>query len=199
MPTGFTARLYDGEQEFKDFVRNAARGMGAFMHLREESWDKPLTYPEDDSPRRLQGFKESLRDNTRWRLSTEEEKYQWWSEYYTNAVWEAEQRDVSEFLERRDRFDRMTEQVANTEVPEKLESFKEFMLQQLGTEFQHRREPYVYTPLEYVEWCEHETEWRQRREDMDRKYFREARTRYREVCEYIDLLAETFGFEVDKG
>lgn len=35
MPTGYTAALHDGEQEFEDFFWGAARAMGAFVTLRD--------------------------------------------------------------------------------------------------------------------------------------------------------------------
>jgi hypothetical protein len=195
MPTGFTAALYDGDQEFKDFVRRAARGMMAFAHLRDESMDAPLTYPKNDAPRRLEGLKDSIGKRINWADATEEEKYAQWSEYVERSEVE---RNHSEFYARLARFNDMTFKVANFEVPEELESFKDFMLQQLGTEFQYSREPFRPTIMSYPEWCEHQDEWLQRREDNDRKYYREAVERHKEVCHYIDLLAETFGFEVEK-
>lgn len=198
MPTGYTAKLYEGEQEFEDFVRTAARGMGAFVHLRDDPWTEPLTYPQDRSPQALGGLKQAMRANTRWRMSSEEDKYRWWSAYVEETERSIEEADNSEFYARRDRFDAMTERVKNTSVPEKLETFKTFMLEQLGTEFQYRREPWVREILSYPEWCESERAYRQRTEDVRRETYHNARERYLEVCEYINLLADTFGFEVEK-
>jgi hypothetical protein len=198
MPTGFTARLYEGEQDFKDFVRNAARGMGAFIHLREASWETPLTYPEDGTPRAREELIDALRKNTDWRLHmSEEDKYAEWSDYVARTEAYNDPEKHKEFYARRDRFDAMIAKVEATEVPEKLQSFKDFMLQQLGTEFEYRREPYTSEPLDFYEWCEHETKMRQRVEDLARERFRNARERYWEVCDYIDLLGKTFGFKVE--
>lgn len=198
MPTGYTARLYDGPQEFKDFVRGAARGMGAFVHLREASSDTPLTYPPNDVPRVLAEFKDALRENTRWRLSSEEDKYAQWSEYVTETEQRIAERDNSEFYARRARFDAMIERVKSVDVPDKLQTFKDFMLQQLGTEFRYGREPYVETIQSYPEWCDNQGRWLQRKEEIRREDYRRTRERYEEVCEYIDLLGKTFGFEVEK-
>jgi hypothetical protein len=42
MPTGYTAKLYDGEQSFEDFVLACARAFGALVTLRDENIDTPL-------------------------------------------------------------------------------------------------------------------------------------------------------------
>lgn len=196
MPTGFTAALYDGPQSFEQFVRNAARGMGAFIHLRDESWQTPLTYPEDRTPEALAEFKEALRARHRWTRMSENEKYAAWSDY-VHAITDRDY-DHSEFYDRRNRFDAMIAKVQSVDVPEQLQTFKQFMLDQLGTEFQYSREPYMPTLLGFYEWCEAEDEMTVRRVDLRRQYLREARDRYAEVVEYIDLLAETFGFEVKR-
>lgn len=48
MPSGYTAKLYEGEQSFKDFLWGAARGMGALVTLRESP---DATIPERFEPR----------------------------------------------------------------------------------------------------------------------------------------------------
>lgn len=42
MPTGYTAKLADGEQSIQDFMKGLARGMGFCVTLRDEPWDAPL-------------------------------------------------------------------------------------------------------------------------------------------------------------
>ena len=198
MPTGFTAKLYDGDQDFKSFVRDAARGMGASYHLREASPETPLTYPPDERPRALERYRDALSHNFAWQHASEEEKYEEWSDYVTSTKKANDEADHSEFYARRDRFDAMIKSVQDQSVPGPLESFKAFMLQQLGTEFQYSREPFVMPVHSYEVWCDVQAVQRQRREDLARKDYYNTRKRYTEVCEFIDLLAETFGFKVEK-
>lgn len=42
MPTGYTAKLADGEQSFEDFLKGCARGMGFMITMRDDSSDKPI-------------------------------------------------------------------------------------------------------------------------------------------------------------
>ena len=42
MPTGYTAKLYVGEQSFRDFVLTCARAFGACIDMREDSLDKAI-------------------------------------------------------------------------------------------------------------------------------------------------------------
>ena len=42
MPTGYTARLCDGEQTFKDFAMLCARACGALIEMREDPMDAPI-------------------------------------------------------------------------------------------------------------------------------------------------------------
>jgi hypothetical protein len=49
MPTGYTAKLYDGEQvTFPDFVMQCARAFGALIDMRDEPMDAPV--PEEFEP-----------------------------------------------------------------------------------------------------------------------------------------------------
>lgn len=45
MPTGYTAKLYEGEQSFEDFAKSCARGFGAFIRARDYALDARL--PDD--------------------------------------------------------------------------------------------------------------------------------------------------------
>src|SRR5882762_3281786 len=48
MPTGYTSRLHDGEQTFEEFLWTCARGMGAFVTMRDAPLDAPL--PDEFGP-----------------------------------------------------------------------------------------------------------------------------------------------------
>lgn len=45
MPTGYTEKLYDGEQEFEDFALRAARAFGALVEMRDSGLD--ATIPDE--------------------------------------------------------------------------------------------------------------------------------------------------------
>lgn len=42
MPTGYTAKLADGEQSLEDFLKGCARGMGFMITMRDDSSDEPI-------------------------------------------------------------------------------------------------------------------------------------------------------------
>lgn len=42
MPTGYTAKLCDGEQSFQDFVLTCARAFGALVDMRDDPMDAPI-------------------------------------------------------------------------------------------------------------------------------------------------------------
>jgi len=50
MPTGYTAKLYDGDQDFNEFIMGCARAFGALIMMRDESSDAQIPekfYPSD--------------------------------------------------------------------------------------------------------------------------------------------------------
>lgn len=50
MPTGLTAKIYNGEEiSFKDFALLCARQFGALVHMRDEDLDAPITQREPDT------------------------------------------------------------------------------------------------------------------------------------------------------
>lgn len=56
MPSGYTSSIYEGENPtFKEFALKAARGMGAFIHQRDESLETGIRMREVDKhyPERL--------------------------------------------------------------------------------------------------------------------------------------------------
>ena len=48
MPTGYTAKLCDGEQSFEEFVLRCARAFGALIEMRDESFNAPI--PDEFKP-----------------------------------------------------------------------------------------------------------------------------------------------------
>lgn len=130
MPSAYTEKLYNGEQDFKDFVLRTARGMGALIHMRDSSFDSPITLPEVSSYHRdrLEEAQQQLK------------KY----ESYTDEQWEAERdesyeedfkrwREVEDKKNAREaRYNDMIKKVNAWKAPT-LEhtNFKKFMIDQL--------------------------------------------------------------------
>lgn len=48
MPTGYTAKVCDGEQSFEEFVLTCARAMGALIMMRDDPFDAEI--PDEFSP-----------------------------------------------------------------------------------------------------------------------------------------------------
>lgn len=48
MPSGFTAEFENREPSFEEFVWRCARGMGVFIHMRDDSMDAPLRLPTEE-------------------------------------------------------------------------------------------------------------------------------------------------------
>lgn len=131
MPTGYTAKLYDEEQSFEDFVKRCARAMGALYHMRDESLDAEIKLPEaklyyynklQEAERNLSHY-EGLSDR-QWEKEAEQEyKTKLQAYHEINMAVSA----------RRARYDAMIEAVQDWTPPtDDHVSFKEFMLQQLN-------------------------------------------------------------------
>jgi hypothetical protein len=45
MPTGYTGKLYEGEQSFNEFVWSCARAFGAMIHMREDGLNAKIVEP----------------------------------------------------------------------------------------------------------------------------------------------------------
>jgi len=197
MPTGYTYPVEEGTiTTAKEFAANCARAFGAFIHQRDDNGDVLYypTPPSEDSyyVKALAEAKEKLAS---WLNTTEEQKYAQWSESVESA---AEYRDNShaDCAEKNAKYDAVLAQVEAIPYPPELKQFHDFMVQQL-TDSKYGPYGWLDEPHEdYVTWCEaHE-----KRLLRDVRYYREEmnkeRERYEERVAYIDLMRETYGFEV---
>lgn len=130
MPSGYTAALYEGEQDFRDFVLTTARGMGALIHMRDTSLDAEITLPEvsDYHPHQLEKAQAALKEyegysDEEWTALRDEEHER------LMRSWLDSQKTA---LERRKRYDEMLYKVWAWLPPtDKHVSFKEYMIDQL--------------------------------------------------------------------
>lgn len=163
MPTGYTADLYDGEQDFEAFVLQAARGMGALITMRDDPWGTPI--PEAFKPDT--SYHDEHLEEARLRLAflsqasneeldrEAEESYQSQLKRYHN--------DITKTGGRLQRYREMSDKIEQWDVPELLDSFKKFMLDQLAESIRFdgyvvpepKRlsvEEYKATQIEKAEW-----------------------------------------------
>lgn len=132
MPTGYTANLYDGKDEsFQDFVLSCARGMGAFYMQRDDPHsDKPALRKVSDYY--FKQVAEAKADLEAWQIKDEDDKYNMWRNYA-----DAKEKSGRESRENRqailERYEERLAEVEAWEVPPMLQSFKDFMIDQLNS------------------------------------------------------------------
>ena len=202
MATGYTHPVADGEiTDIKDFAATCARAFGAFVHQRDDSTKDELRYPEPP----LGGFyhkamREARTTLANWLASTEEDKYREWSEYY-NKQRALLHKSHADDKVKRARYESLIAQLEEISVPSELKNYYDFMMEQLTTSLDHDCgnpgfSDRYYTPLEFVAWVKHQDEAVRR--DVERyteEYEKEVK-RYEERVQYINLMADTFGFHV---
>src|ERR1044071_9143634 len=76
MPTGYTAKLYEGEdQSFEDFALGCARAFGASILMRDDSPNKPISIDAitDNSDYHVRAIRETKAEIARIMAMTPEE------------------------------------------------------------------------------------------------------------------------------
>lgn len=202
MPTGYTAPVQDGTiTDVKDFAASCARAFGAFIHQRDDSMRDRLTYPpKPDNSYYNRALDNAIEADKDWRSLSEADKYLRWSNYYTQRKVEKHEA-LAKKAQHSARYESMLAQVESIDVPSKLQNFKDFMIEQLNSSIEadcgnpEWTESW-YTPLEYGQWCDEQ----ERKIARDLSYYaeelRKDNERYAERVEYINLMRDTFGFEV---
>lgn len=133
MPTGYTAKLYDGEQEFTDFVLACARAFGAFVLMRDSAHDAPITLKAitDNSDYHVKSLRTAKAELARVQaMSAEEAATQAHADYLLAAA--SDEEYVKSHLARRERYENMLAEVQAWEPPSADHAeFKKFMVDQL--------------------------------------------------------------------
>lgn len=196
MPTAYTALIEDGEvTTAKEYAQHAARAMMAFVHMRENRRDGRLTYPPkpkaDDYHQKAYG--RACADAVAWASTSEEEKYAQWSEYYEESL-KSQAESKARWQVKDGRYNKVLDEVKAIEVPEIVQSFKDFLTSQI--EESNKYGPYTYTPMSFVEWCEHQ----ESRIERDLEYYPQQIAQewetYRERRRYAQAYADAFGLEI---
>lgn len=132
MPTGYTHKLYAGEdQSFEDFVWSCARGMGALILMRDDPADAPIPERFEPSSYHVEALAKAEADLAVFEAMTDAEQVEMFiAEGAANvAARIAEKRKRREMS---DRYEAMLWQVQTWEPPtDDHVRFKEFMIEQL--------------------------------------------------------------------
>lgn len=187
MPTGLTARIYEGKEvSFKDFALLCARQFGALMHMKDEPLDAPIIKREPNtfyleelnkSKRKLEEFKANP--------PVKEFLVKEWAEKLERLKEEDIKRN-KEYDELRMRYLKMLKQVEEWVPPTKEHTkLKQFMVEQLEHSIQfdcmiHNNADKFPTMEQYIEdglsprHLEKEVEYYQRRWDNEVKHCEEV-------------------------
>lgn len=129
MPSGYTEKLYNGEQSFTDFVLRAARGMGAAIHQRDDGEGYITHRTASDY------HTEALEKANTEMIELDNRSHEEWVE-----AWRTKKQEIAdyerEYIEKRkamqDRYLSMLGEVALWQPPtEEHEGLKQFMIDQL--------------------------------------------------------------------
>ena len=163
MPTGYTAKLCNGEQSFKDFALQCARAFGATIAMRDDPSDndiperfEPSTYHKDELDKTEKHLK-AIEKMTAKQLDAAAEKE------YLKAKSRAENKLLKE-RETQQRLIAMQDSVSNWQPPTgEHQGLKDFMLEQLETTIKFdgdtsysERELQSLTKLSGEEWKQKE-------------------------------------------
>ncbi len=160
MPTGYTSKLYEGNQSFEAFVWDCARAFGALILMRDDPADKPV-------PEKLEApsFYETQLQSTRQELA----EWQGSSPVARRAMYEAQQLANEREAEKSrakaravvERYRSMRALVQEWRPPsEEHTGLRKFMLEQLDSSIEHDSWEYNPEPLPTFEVWQKEHEGR---------------------------------------
>lgn len=140
MPTGYTQKICEQDQSFEEFLWDAVRAMGAFIHMRDDWRCEKLRLPNSDFLRT--GTKERIDSlHSEWQheinqvdrlLAMTSEEIDSAFEAHKEEVISDYQRELARTKPVHDRLVKMRDRVAAWEPPSPDHvNFKSFMIQQL--------------------------------------------------------------------
>lgn len=197
MPTAYTDKVLRGEatnaQEFAQVCAHAF-----VWSMRDRPIGEGIMLPprnDDYAARRLE---EVLSDLKEWDESTEEEKYVKWSDY-ADGLEESKRRVRTEKLENLKSLQTVLSDVERIIVPEELSNFKKFMVEQLRETIAYDGtfRPEYYKVMDYSTWA-----GRQRSDILQDLQFAikdlaKSEERYQKSLQWVSILAQTYGVEVE--
>ncbi|QOI67552.1 hypothetical protein SEA_BEUFFERT_183 [Streptomyces phage Beuffert] len=194
MPSGYTAELYEGEQSFEDFVKKAARAMGAYMHLRDEPSDTPLTKRTLDVSYYIQRIDKAQTEYDEFTAMSEDEQRGLYQKFLDNRKeYEVESNEQTDALAAR--YGEMLARVISWRVPDELDGLKDFMREQLEASINFDcgyRGVNLPTPT-FEEWRDEKVDQLERDKVYYGKRMDEEKQRVKEQNEYHDALMKALG------
>lgn len=202
MPTGYTAKLYEGEEQtFEDFALSCARAFGAAILMRDDDSSKPMTIEAltDDSDYHVKSIRHAKAELIRLKGLTPEEVASETHNAYLERV-EFEERYKSERLAMRARYEAMLEKVRAWEPPsEEHVEFRMFMINQLEGSIDFdtsgadkQRDPEQQTPEQWLaDRIAHQEKTIERSTEEEAKRIERNEGRIR----WVNQLRESVGLE----
>lgn len=130
MPTGYTAKICEGDQTFKEFALTCARAFGACFHQRDEGLDQPPKLQEPDDYY-MEELDKAIKELERFKNLSNEELSVMASDKFNEEVRQIKQ-DISNKKEAKDRIKKMLTEAKEYNTPTTdHDEFKKFMIDQL--------------------------------------------------------------------
>jgi hypothetical protein len=133
MPTGYTAMIFEGATA-KQFAARCMRAFGVAAHMRDDDWDKevPRQLLEDESTWHKEGLEKAKAELEAWHLMPMMDKIIWAQTTIDDRIarYEAE---IAENEMNNLKLKKTFVLISHMAVPEELNNFKSFMLEQLST------------------------------------------------------------------
>lgn len=187
MPTGYTSGLYDGEQTFEDFITGVARGMGYTIMQRDEATSsKPRLRRFNEYE--LKSLKEDVDQLYDYLSKTPKERYQvYLSKRQEHNVYK--KKSQRERRAMRKRYENMLEQVRAWDIPEILESTRDYAIQQLESSIDFDCSEYDWKFPTYTSWKQEQESLRSLKRHAE--YIEEEVERVQETNERILALYQS--------
>ncbi|MCP4741418.1 MAG: hypothetical protein GY871_04205 [Actinomycetales bacterium] len=199
MPTGYTYKVANGEcVEFEDFALQCARGMGLFMHMRDDPADFPLRYPPEPKYQR-EALARAVKERQALESMPLEERIQYLRDARTRSAAEKRSWREDDAAENA-RYEAMQAKVDAWEPADGNDFFsglKQFMGEQLALSRQAGTtpsQPKEVGAAEAEEWLAMLVG----SEERSRERLDEAEARHLEFIRLIDLFCDEMGVERPK-
>ncbi len=193
MPTGYTADLYDGPEEFDKFVLKCARAFGALIEMRDDPLDKPIPDVVEPGLYHLEQLNRAVERRAKVMAMTQAQIVAA-TEEAAKRLTEESHRSYEAELPRYQRFIEMRERVrAWTSPTPNHENLKKFMLEQLEHDCRKPDEPKVYEPDTPEQWLKDQLEHCEYNVEYHSKHYDEDVKRAKERTEWVQALKQSVG------
>lgn len=196
MPSGYTEKILDGEvTTAQEFAKVCAHAF--IFSMRDEGINAPIRMPKRDDSYYAEELTKRLAELKEWDESTEEEKYAKWSEY-VEAAQERRDKARADATNNYLRLRTVGLEIEKMKVPEALDKFKEFMIDQISATIQYDGtfNDKWYVVRSYETWVDSQRSDILQSIEFVTKRLHEAEERYQKGRAWVSTLAKTFDLEV---